>query len=89
MKHIVKRRGHKEKFDERKLYASCYAACLSSHIEHEKAEKICSKVAKSIRAWIKGRKEVTSEQIFNQAAKEIKKYDRNASFMYETHRDLS
>ena len=43
---IVKRRGHVEEFDERKVYGSCYAACLSSHVPHIEAEKVCEKVSK-------------------------------------------
>lgn len=86
---IVKRRGHIEKFDERKVYASCYAACLSSHIEHIKAEKICEKVTKVIKIWIKKKKQTDSSEIFKKTTSTIKRYDKDAAFMYETHRDIS
>ncbi len=86
--HIVKRRGHAERFDERKVYASVYAACLNAHILHEKAEKMADKVAAGIKKWLACRKTVTSEQIFRETATLLKKQNADASFMYETHRDI-
>ena len=88
-KHLVKRRGHVHVFDERKVYASCYAACLSSHVEHSEAEKICGKVCKDIKKWIKPKKQVTSSHIFKEVGKLMKKYNKDAAFMYLTHRDIS
>ncbi len=89
MQHIVKRRGHKEKFDERKVYASCYAACLSAHLTHPQAEKICKRVTTDIKQWIAKKKAVTSHEIFLETANLIKKHNKNAAFMYATHRDIS
>jgi len=89
MKHIVKRLGKLEKFDERKVYASCYAACLSSHIKHIKAEEICKKVTKQVKNWIKTKKVVTSDQVFKEITKVMRKYDKNAAFMFKTHRDIN
>ena len=89
MKHIIKRHGNKEMFDERKVYASCYAACISTHLSKKEAEIICEKVAKDIKSWVKNKKDVSSTQIFKQTIKLMKSYDKNAAFMYETHRDIS
>ncbi len=88
-KHIVKRHGHKERFDERKIYASCYAACLCAHMHHEHAEETCEKVVHDIKKWIAKKQEVTSHQIFQETARFIRKYNKNAAFMYATHRDIS
>ena len=87
--HLVKREGHIHVFDERKVYASCYAACLSAHVPHTQAEKICENVAKEIKKWVKNKKTVTSGQIFRETGKIIKKYHKDAAFMYSTHRDIS
>lgn len=89
MVHIVKRRGHKQEFDEKKVYGSVYAACLSSHVQHEEAELIASKVAEEIKEWIKERQEVKSIQIFNEVGESLKRLNKNAAFMYTTHRDVS
>ena len=88
-KHLVKRAGHVHLFDERKVYASCYAACLSSHVEHKESEKICEKVSKEIKKWVKSKKLVTSDQIFRETGKIMKRHNKNAAFMYLTHRDIS
>ena len=87
--HIVKRRGHKEKFDERKVYASCYAACLSSHMPHERAEIVAANVSRAIKKWVHSRAAVTSDQIFRELGKALAKYDKDAAFMYRNHRDIS
>ena len=87
--HLVKRLGNKERFDERKVYASCYAACLSCRINKKEAEKICEKVAKEVKRWVKSKKEVTSTQIFKKTASVIRKHNKDAAFMYHTHRDIS
>lgn len=86
---IVKRRGHTEEFDERKVYASCYAACLNTQILHEEAEKICEKVAKEVKAWARKKKAVSSDEIFRKTISAIKKHHEDVAFMYETHRDIS
>ena len=86
---IVKRRGHQEEFDERKVYASCYAACLNTQIEHTKAEKICGKVSKEVKTWARKKKIVDSSDIFRKTIDALKKHDKDAAFMYETHRDIS
>ena len=37
---IVKRKGHTEVYDERKVYGSCFLACRNSHMGKEEAEEI-------------------------------------------------
>ena len=86
---IVKRKGHEEEFDERKVYATCYSACLAAHIEHIKAEGICNDVSKEIKKWIKDKKSVTAEQIHKKMVTSIGKFDKNAAFMYDTHKDIA
>ena len=86
---IVKRKGHAEEFDERKVYASCYAACLNAQIEHTKAEKICEKVSRELKAWAIKKKYADSKEIFKKVTAAMKRHDKNAAFMYETHRDIS
>lgn len=85
---IVKRRGHTEEFDERKVYATCYSACKNADIHDDKAEEICEKVSKELKKWIGTKKYVTSGAIFAQLTKTLRKQDKNAAFMYETHRDI-
>jgi transcriptional regulator NrdR family protein len=86
---IIKRKGREERYDERKVYASCYAASLSAHVHKTDAEQICAKVCKEINSWLKGKPSVTSNQLFEQIAKTINQYHRDSAFMYRTHRDIN
>ena len=86
---IVKRKGRTEEFDERKVYASCYYACLSTQIEHHSAEKVCEKVSAAVKAWAVKKKEINSGELFRKIADEVRKQDKYASFMYEMHREIS
>lgn len=85
---IVKRRGHVEEFDERKVYATCYRACKNADIHDDKAEKICEKVSAHMKKWVGTKKCITSDAIFSQLVKALRTHDKNAAFMYETHRDI-
>lgn len=89
MIHIVKRKGHKQEFDERKIYASVYAACLTVRISIREAEKNADKVSNKINNWIKNKQEVNSNEIFKQISEELMDIDKEAAFIYTTHRDLS
>jgi len=86
---IVKRKGHTEEFDERKVYSSCYAAGLGAGLDHIEAEKLCDKACKAIRQWAHKKVMMTSDEIFKKTIQELKKHNEKAAFMYETHRDIS
>ena len=88
--HIVKRRkGHREPYDNHKVYASCYAACLNAGLSKTESEVLCEKVTNTIDAWIDGKDVVASEDIFREVIKTMQQYHEKAAFMYETHRDIS
>lgn len=89
MSHIIKRRSRIEVFDEQKVYASSYAACLSAHIPKERAEAICEAVVDDIKQWIQDKPEVTSNQLFHEITRSLEKINGDAAFMYKTHRDVS
>ena len=87
---VVKRHGHKEKFDDRKIYASCYAACINCEIEKKYAEDVCEKIAKEIKKWANKQKSVDSNSIFRKVIEKLKEIgEEDVAFMYETHRDIS
>ena len=86
---IVKRKGHTELYDERKVYGSCFFACRNAHLSEKEAEEICRKASASITKWIKKQKVVSSRDIFRKLIEELKKHNEDAAFLYETHRDLS
>lgn len=89
MSHIVKRAGHTEAYDERKLYASVYAACLAVHEPPATAELVAEKVIKDINVWLKRKTEITSHDIRINAAKHLHVYNPDAAYAYKHHRIIS
>lgn len=86
---IVKRKGHSELYDERKVYGSCFFACRNAHLSEKESEEICRKVSEAVTKWVKARKIVSSSDIFKMLIEELKKHNDDAAFLYETHRDIS
>lgn len=86
MKHIVKRHGHTEAYDERKLYASIFSSCQAVREPSGSAELIADKVVKDINSWIAKKHEVTSNDIRANAAVHLKLYHPDAAYIYLHHR---
>jgi transcriptional regulator NrdR family protein len=86
MKHIVKRAGHSEPYDIRKLYASIYAACLSVREHPPTAELIAEEVGAGVSNWLEHKHEVTSNDIRRVAAKHLHAINPDAAYMYLHHR---
>lgn len=86
---IVKRKGHTEIYDERKVYGSCYFACRNAHLSEKEAKKICNNVCAAVTKWVSQHKIVSSNDIFKILMKELKQHNEDAAFLYETHRDIS
>lgn len=80
---IVKRKGHTEKFDERKVYGSVYAACASAHYNKLKCEAIADSITKKIKQFIKNKKRVDSLDIRKKVESELKKKEDELAFFYE------
>ena len=87
--YLIKRHGKVENFDERKLYASVYSACLASHLKKSEAENVASKLCTEIKKLLKNKPVVSSDEIFRTTIKLLKNQDKEVAFMYETHRDIS
>lgn len=87
---IVKRRdGSCHYFDIKKVYASVYAACYVVKKKERECEKIANKVASVVKRKVHALKQVSSKTISGIVVVELKKLDKNAAFMYDTHRDIS
>jgi len=85
MRHIVKRQGGTETFDERKTYASIYAACLAVHVPQGSAELIAEQVTKRVKDWLEDKKEVTASDIHRIAVKNLRVYNPDAAYLHENH----
>ncbi len=88
MKHIVKRKGHSELYDIRKLYASIYAVCLSVRAPVGEAELVAEQVTEHVGKWLELKHEVTAHDIRTQATKHLAAYNPDASYLYGLHRGL-
>ena len=86
---IVKRGWHIEPYDDRKVYGSCVFACRMAHLSAKEAERIAEKVTTVITSLVLKKKFISSDDIYHFIIEELKKYDPDASFLYETHRDIS
>jgi len=87
--HVVKRKGHKEKFDGKKVYASVYWACKTTGMGEQKCEKVSGEVLKEVKKWIEDKPVVDSAEIFNRITEKLKKISKDISYMYSTLRDIS
>lgn len=90
---VVKRKGHKENYDERKVYGSVYAACYVTKMAEKKCERVASDVAKHVTGIVKkgATKNICLDTrvIKKLAAAKLRRHNRDAAFMYETHRDVN
>ena len=82
---IVKRRGHKEKFDEKKVYGSVYAACASAHYSETDCENTSEELTKKVKNFIKNKRSIQSTEIGKKIESELKKKDKELAFFYEHH----
>ncbi|HIK00563.1 TPA: hypothetical protein H1016_03420, partial [archaeon] len=82
---IVKRKGHREIFDERKVYGSVYAACASMHYPERHCEVTAAHVTRLIKKWAKPKRTISSVAIRKKVASELKKKDKELEFFYEYH----
>ncbi len=89
MKHTVKRKGHKEPFDPRKIYASVYSSCVALRMTEDEAELIAQKVESDIKETVKDAEEVTAHTIHKLVVESLKKYHPDAAYLYENHKDIS
>lgn len=88
IRHIVKRAGHNEPFDERKLYASIYSACLAVQVSQPEAENLAEQVVTAVKHATSHDYRLTSHRLKVEAAKALGYYHPNASYLYQHHHDL-
>ncbi len=87
-RHVVKRRGHVESFDERKIYASVYEACHAVQLSTSQAEKIAASVSLNVKKWIEKKEKTNSHEIHREVVKALRKHHADVAFMYDTHKVL-
>ena len=89
MKCVVKRKGHEEKWDDKKLYASCYAACYEAEMNHKQCERHAQRILKALKKRLKNKGCVDSHLLRDWVHAELKKVHKEAAFLYKTHLDVN
>lgn len=89
MKHIVKRKGHTEEFDEKKIYGSVFAACMTLRMFEKEGELIADTVTKEVVLYFKDVQKMTNQEIHREVTKRLHKYNPDAAYIYDTHKDIS
>lgn len=87
---VVKRRGGKEDFDERKVYTSIFMACRAvEKYSQERCEEIASSIASGIAEKVKDNQEVLSVEIRMWGRNALKEIDETlADTFYRYHIDM-
>jgi transcriptional regulator NrdR family protein len=83
---IVKRAGHIEEYDEKKLYASVFSACLAVREPVGTAEVLADRVVADVSVWLGKKHEVTSNDIRRKASEYLHAYNIEAAHLYHKQR---
>ncbi len=86
---VIKRDGREQSFNKKKVYQSVYESCLNAHHNKNNAANMSKKVVNDLIKELKGVKIIKTNEIFKFVSTLLEKYDKDAAFLYETHRDLS
>ncbi len=87
-RHIVKRKGKLEAYDEKKVYASVYAAALNCHYSEKESEKIASHILKKVSSWTRKHLLIDSRDLRDRILLHLKKKDKHVALMYKHHLDV-
>lgn len=86
---VIKRHGHTEHYDERKLYGSVYAAGLTALHQESFAENIATQVCAAIATWIPRQKNITSDMLRDKVHTLLMMIDKETAYLYFTHLDIN
>ena len=88
-RHVIKRKGHQEIYDEKKVYASVYSAALNCHYSEKKSEKLAERVMKAVNKLVESKRVFNSSSIRNFILGILERIDSDVALMYEHYLDLS
>lgn len=88
LKIVIKRKGHREEYDQKKVYGSVYFAVMNCHESEKTAEQVAEKVSQTITAWITKQQFLESKDIKEKITEELYKVNEDYALMYRTHLDL-
>jgi transcriptional regulator NrdR family protein len=85
---IIKRAGHDEPYDERKVYGSVYAAMLAAHQPTKTAELVASDVSARVTKEVVTHVHTSSDEIKHFVTKELAEFSKHAQFLYVHHKRM-
>ncbi len=85
---VVKRGGHAEKYDEKKIYTTVYASAINAHLNEQRAEEIATKITIAIDELIQKSKRVDSVDIKTEIQNLLIIEDGDVALMYEHHTNI-
>lgn len=86
---VEKKDGRCEKFDDEKSYKVFCRVFLNAHLSARESENLADKSIKDLKNFLKSKRKIKSSDLFRQKIKILKKYNKEAAFLYETHRDIN
>lgn len=79
---VIRREGKAEEFEEKKLYASVYAAASSSNYEESECEEIAEEVTQNVKEWLQGKVQISSRTLRKKIAEQLEARSETLSFAY-------
>ncbi|MBI2105213.1 hypothetical protein HYT56_00065 [Candidatus Woesearchaeota archaeon] len=86
---VEKRDGRCEKFDEKKAYNIFHRVGSNAHLNAKESKKLADDAMKDLKIFLKNKSIVKSTALFRQKIKILNKYNKEAAFLYEHHRDVN
>lgn len=86
---LVKRRGHMEAFDEKKVYASVYAAGLNAHLREQEAEQLAKETLDQVRQNVDKQAVISSIDIRQLIVRALGGEESDVAFLYLNHLDIN
>lgn len=86
---VEKRDGRCEKYDEKKSYDTFCRVGLNAHLNTKAATGLADKCISDLRKFLKSKRKIKSAELFKQKIKILNKYNKDAAYLYEYHRDIN
>jgi transcriptional regulator NrdR family protein len=84
---IVKRKGHSEEYDEKKVYAAVFAAALNCDYNDQQSERVANGVMLNVNAAVKKKKTgISAQDLRELIIQNIN--DKDVALMFKHHLDV-
>jgi len=88
---VAKKNGHKEEFDEGKLWDSLYYPARELDYDDQEAVDLADKAKHRITDWVHRHEDnvVTTQELAEKAEGVLKELDEHVALMYDKHLDIN